>query len=714
MAKRIARLPIGTRLEVSYGNGGAHHDKITGILVDSDFSDNLVILTDEGSEVLLDISIIKGVQPLQTIAELLACLEPGTKVVYSLDSATPAARAVVAENDHSESLCLSAPGGKEHLCSYSLLRCCLSGAAADWWIANGEAAPVPAVVTPMPAARVLLQDKTPAMPDSSDETLRALFESLPRQDKQLLSPMHDRFFYGVKTGDREKMRTAAHSARSVLFRKDDEEYAWSAEAARFCALLAQRMGIVDPEVALVGDCFQLAAHAARAKGDLALTGACAMMSILEEQEENKDDSLALLAFAAAGSQDVSALPAFFRTLPEGSDIPKRLLGDLCAGAGVTPAGQEALAERWKGTEMARELSFWLEEKPPAQPAAPQEKPIAPQPEKPAIKPVKPSIFGTVAQLNWASRTGYIAGDDGSRYAFRLDDVTDTMFKKKLSGCLSSDLDGAVYSVKFQTEGKFARNIQLGGMPVDRGRLIFADATRPDRYQKAMELCKSALGSRDSSRAIADLVRYAVSGFAAPGGEQRAEEALALYQEHCHAYPKNAPTLMMLAQLYGCLRRFQSMLELAERVMDTPGMTLGQMIPLLGTYLKLLRRYHSCSGDKELLRRMLQRISYVRQDYSSELETNGALRSQFIASTALAELDCCCRLGLAEEAGAVFAAMNPDGANYAAATELMRSFGLLREEAEEEAEADWDCDEEDEDIFEDDAPESEEVTAFFAA
>ena len=86
MAKRMARLPIGTRLEVTYGNGGQHHDKVSGILADSDFSENVVILTDDGGEVVLDIGIIRGVQPIATLAGVLATLQPGTQVVYCLGS----------------------------------------------------------------------------------------------------------------------------------------------------------------------------------------------------------------------------------------------------------------------------------------------------------------------------------------------------------------------------------------------------------------------------------------------------------------------------------------------------------------------------------------------------------------------------------------------------------------------------------------------------
>lgn len=58
IAKKLMKLPIGSHVEIRYGDGTTYHEKITGIIIDNDFTENVEITTDDGKEFLLDYNII--------------------------------------------------------------------------------------------------------------------------------------------------------------------------------------------------------------------------------------------------------------------------------------------------------------------------------------------------------------------------------------------------------------------------------------------------------------------------------------------------------------------------------------------------------------------------------------------------------------------------------------------------------------------------------
>ena len=67
IAKKLSKLPIGTHVELTYGDGASHHEKVAGIITDSDFSANVEITTQTGEEIVLDFSIVRGVQVTKSL-----------------------------------------------------------------------------------------------------------------------------------------------------------------------------------------------------------------------------------------------------------------------------------------------------------------------------------------------------------------------------------------------------------------------------------------------------------------------------------------------------------------------------------------------------------------------------------------------------------------------------------------------------------------------
>ena len=125
IAKRLSKLPIGTHVELTYGDGSSHHDQVRGVITDSDFTTSVEITNETGEEVLLDFSIVRGVQPIKSLEAVLRELAEGTVVRFSHGPETnrePELTGTVTENDGEENIAIQVKGGQELILHYSLIR----------------------------------------------------------------------------------------------------------------------------------------------------------------------------------------------------------------------------------------------------------------------------------------------------------------------------------------------------------------------------------------------------------------------------------------------------------------------------------------------------------------------------------------------------------------------------------------------------------------
>lgn len=329
---------------------------------------------------------------------------------------------------------------------------------------------------------------------------------------QKLNSVYERFKYGVKINDRSKMEEAATQARQLLFREDDQDYLWSREAVLFCGYLLRRASIYDPEVFLVGECFEEAAFAAWREDKPELAGAYAIIALLENPSSVENLTI-ILAGSVVKANDISGLRIFSDRMPAGlAPQRKAVISEAFSAKGIQlSADQDAdaaltmLATLYPNTEMEKEVKYWLPEEAPA----PKDPPSEPKAEAPA-KPAEPEyVYGVISRLNWSERTGVITADNGTAYSFRYQDIADAALSKDIGECLRSDLGGKTYMVRFCTENDAARNIQPDNALVDRARAIAADTAREDRFEAAFELCRKAVDTSDIRRALGDLIKHAI-------------------------------------------------------------------------------------------------------------------------------------------------------------------------------------------------------------
>ena len=679
IAKKLSKLPIGTQVEVTYGDGASHHEIAAGIITDSDFSANIEITTLRGEEIVLDFSIVRGVQVTKALPDILKELSEGTKVRFSYGTAEqrePVLSGTVTENDNEENVEIKTASGEELVLNYSLIQSLLvqskgiaQAPAAVAQVAPAAAKPVPvAAPVAQPKAAVLLHTQEPGdYLNASDNKLKDLFDQIPLGDRKKLGSVFDSFKYGVKMNDKSKMTTAANQARQILYREDDQGYYWTTEAVMFCGYLLRRVNAFDCDVFLVGECFKEAAYMAWKAGEYAHAGAYAILALLEGAAGNLQDLLIILAGSVVKSGDASGLPILCEKQTE-SLAPrfKELVGSAFAAKGVQvtldqdpTAELNLLATLYTGTEMAEEVQYWLPEEEKAAPAAAQPQPAAvkipePQPEAPA-KPAEPELlYGRITRLSWSEKTGTLTGDDGNAYTFRYQDIEDPNLLSAIQACMRSDLGGKTYMVKFYAQKNAAKRITPDTALVDRARAISVDPSREDRFEAAYALCKEALDTSDIRRALGDLVKYATAIYNAKKQVEFLKEALSLYEKHITYYPANAFAVIAVAQAYGVLKQYPQMLEHGEKALAVPGLNVKQKITLISHYLTMLRDYYELCRDKTLLNRFLELTDELRQAYPEDFATDRQVQQLFTAHLLHHRVFAACGLDRLEQAEEEFA------------------------------------------------------------
>lgn len=656
IAKNFLKLPIGTHVEVTYGNGTAQHELVNGIITDNDFSANVEITGNTGEAIVLNFSLIMGFRKTKSLDVVLQELPAGSSIRFSFGSEEnkePDQTGVVLDNDHEANVEIRLADGNEMVLNYALIRSLLvkHQVAINQGQTSADPAPVPKPIIDMRKLPLHQQDTADFL-CASDGKLKEIFTYLPKEEKRMLSAAYDSFKHGVKMNDKSKITVAANNARNTLFQQRNCNYVWSCNAVLFCGYLLRRANIYDPEVLKIGRFFKEAAYACRRSDNPLMTGAYAVAALMEKHVLDLKDLAILLAHGIVKTGDISCLRLLCDRMPEGFEPHMNdLIALMFSEKGIQlPAGQDMetaltmLESLCPGQQMAEQVSNL----------------VAPEPAQPveSVEPVEvKSLTGVISSLSWTSRTGIIAGDDQKSYTFAYSDIVDTVLAKKISECLDTKLNGKLYLVTFEAGDGAAGNIKGDAAIVDRARLIAADASRDDRFETAFELCKVALQTRDVSRALADLIKHAMTLHSSKQQLSYVKEAMSLYEKHSSHYANNAFAVLDVAWCYSFLKQYPRMLEHAEKAMSFTGLEFRQKSAVLCGYLKMVKEYYEYSGDKTLLGRMLEKIDSVKASYEYDPEAGKAYLQNFVAYRIIAE----CGLGMLAEAEVDYANL-PDAHN----------------------------------------------------
>ena len=532
-AKKLSKKPIGTHVELIFDSGEALKT-VTGVITDSDFTSSVEITTCEGKEQILNYELIKGFQETKSLVEVLQELTEGTAIYFSYgekEKREPDTSGTVGENDGVESIEIITSVGKEMILNYSIIRSLLVQrkviSEPKQIFPELEVIEKPEPIQPVvvPIKVPLYQQEPEDILNANDNELKSIFDALPKDDRQKLSSVYERFKYGIKINDKNKMLEAANQARQILFHEDDNSYLWTCEAVLFCGYMLRRVSIYDPEVFLIGECFEEAAYAAW-KAELHIQAGVYAITALLEKTKLTDDMTIILASSVVKGDDASGLKVLAEHLPKEQRASLECIvvaalearGIRMTAEQVSESTLSLLTTLYLGKEMGKEAENWL--------------PAAKEPEGPkSSAPSEPEErYGIITRLNWSDHTGIITDENGDAYTFRYKDIADAALAKTIGECLRADLDGKLYSVKFQVEKNAARNVLPDISLVDRARAVAADKNREDRFEEAFELCRKALETKDVRRALFDLIKHAITLYSSGQKTNYLKDAVALLNE----------------------------------------------------------------------------------------------------------------------------------------------------------------------------------------
>lgn len=554
IAKKLAQLPLGTSIELVYGDGGPHYEIVTGTITDSD-SINIEITTETGEEVLLDYSIVRAIRKTAAVP-------------------------------------VSQP------------------------VSQPSISPPPDPVSPpqeRPKAEAVYQQNTDIATISvTDKDLKTLFSQILPAERKKLNGAYDSFKYGVKCTDRSKIAQAANAAQEILFDAYDDDYDWSSDAARFCGFLLLRSGTYQQDVFLIGRCFYEAAYCCYRNKDFFYAGVYALLALLEGDIEHIQDLLTILTVSSIDCDDASALHMM---QDESSSLSRSnsdyLAERLLENKGHTlPAGQSAdtlltlLDELYPNTRIAGEAESWLSEGQTGEVFA-----LPSNPEH---------LTGFIDKLRWVDGTGTICCSEDRRCPFQYRDISDPVLRKAIEGCKSTDLDGKIYWVKFILEGGKARKIEEAKSALSLAR----EAASQNQYQEAISQCKSAAGTPDASKALEEMVQYAIERYKIDGQFSGLEEVEQFYQTHRQDYPQEARALSALGQLYRLLKDFPAALEYTQSALSFDSISPKLKTTFLAQYIRFCIEDYNENPDLQLMEMVKPKADEWLQIYrSAELSSD---------------------------------------------------------------------------------------------
>lgn len=517
-----------------------------------------------------------------------------------------------------------------------------------------------------PTQEFLYQKEPEDLLKLSDFALKEEFDRLPQEDKGKLSNVFESFKYGLKINDRQKMEDAANQARQILYREEDLDYRWSAQAARFCGCLLRRNGVSDYDVLLAGECMSGAASAAWREQEYVLAGAYAVAAILEEDTKHLDMLVHLLAASIVRADDASGLRVLHKYLPTGYEpYLKTLIREAFAAKGVRTSAEQTIAAAletlvtlYPGTEMEKKAINWLPLKLARKEQTASEKAASPAPARQEAQVKAAPVawrYGRITRLNWSEESGVISDSDGKVYSFAYGDLEDGRLNTQIRNLMRSDLDGGAYFVRFAADGSRAKKVRGVTDYVDRAR-VFTTTRDEQRFELAYGMCKKALEIGNDRRALGDLIRYAISLYTQKQEIASVTEALELYEGHTGLYPANAFAELELAQCYGYVNDSVRMLEHAEKAMTYRGLSLKQKIATLSFYLRTVKDRYDLTGERALLERICTHIQAVKTEYAAELGKDAQVHRQFIQVTVPYSIIANCALDMLEEAEADYATL----------------------------------------------------------
>ena len=652
IARKLLKQPIGTAVEITIETSSGTLETLRGTITDSDFETGMELTLDNGEAYFLDGSTVKS-------WGIRKDTEPGSPSEAEKQKEESLRR----QKEEEQRLALEAARKKQE---------------EEERERKKQSDPADAFFRENPDNRF----------NFSDGEMRQFLKAMPREDQALLNKYLDSFMAGISGKDRDKSRRAAENAVNTLLNQFDDGYVWSDEAALLCAGMMNRVQFFEKDVFLIVNRLAEAAFCCWKNKDYPLTAAYALLALLEEEPENVRDLLRLVYQGITLGGDGSGLELFLQAAPAAlhpglQDLFAglfRFRDTACPESSSLPEQAAALKALYPGSAVEKKLLEWdilpeEEEEAPAAPAEPK---------------IRENVLGRITHWDWSKKTGTIRDFYNEAYTFRPEELTDPLMRQQVATSMRSDLGGTVHHVRFTAVDNTAQKIQPDYAFVDRVQALLSESyaqSCPERFTLAWDLCKRALTTRDTRRAITRLVEVAVKLREQSPDTAPLKEALELYEQYRSFFSDHHFNLLNVAFCYCWQKKYGPMEELLDKAIACPDVVFKQRVPLTRHCLNLLMEAYGANGNRKLLQKMVDILESARENYAEDLAADGKNMKTFYQTLGPLAVKICCLLENADLAGEYLSLMPDKCAGRKEAEELLSA---LRKEqarqAREKAEA----------------------------
>lgn len=673
IAKRLSRLPIGTRVSITYGDGASHHEVLEGVITDTDFSSSLELTPSTGQPVFIDYSIVRAFSEIQSLENILHELPAGAKIQFTYGAQNSPSNIIegeVIENDNEASLEIMTSSGQDLFLEYGMILSLitLSKPGSVPYPSKKESQQTVEQITPSPAvhkspepigltartasATSISVTKEATIPlhsqplsqeelSCNDNDLKKLYDSLNKFEKNKFNASYDSFKYGEKNTDWDKMKRAARTVGDIYSTEYDKGYDWSPEASRFCALLLYRMKDYNPVIFMdAGDRWEAAFSAYKAKNYVD-AGAYSAVAMYENTSEHLNDLSIMLAKSCYESNDVSALRELLGNVHGVVAEKLRLIFiDLFNAKGLsapeTPLTEDALSileSAYTNVDIVQVMQPWIPASIGASESASDD-----------AVPADIQLYGWINKIRWSDQTGTISVR-GELYPFQYSDIQDKDLRNTMLQFLSADLDGNTHWVFFDIKQGKAVNITSAKSPL----VLASEAIGRYRYGEAINLCLQAAATKELPEALLLAVDTALTKYEADKETETLFDVEDLYRRNAGAYPKNAKSLCALGQLYYALNDLQKAIDFTGQALTQICTSLKLKSTLLAQFVRYSIQAHNEKPSPELMKGVKEKadaclLLYAEDELRDDKDCQ-RYRPRVLRWRCKAE----CELGLVQEA-----------------------------------------------------------------
>lgn len=663
ISKRLSRLPIGTRVSVTYGDGTSHYEVVEGVISDTDFSSSLELTPASGQAVFIDYSIVRAFSEIQSLENILRELPSGAKVQFSygaLESPSEMIQGEVIENDNEASIEIRTASGQDLTIEYGMIQSLITMSEATQTLSHTPL-PVQQQLQPtqLPPDDAPIPQTTPLYRQSlshealicNDDLLSNLYNSLMRTEKALLDRSYQRFQYGKKTNDKDKRERAAREAKKVYSDELERNKNLSKDATRFCALLLYRTGAYEPKIFMdAGDTWEAAFSAFKAKKYVD-AGAYAAVAMYGADSGHLNDLTIILATSCYESNDVSALRELMGSLSgEAAGKLRSIFIDLLTAKNcqvptdvLTGQTLATLESVYTNTEIIQVMHPWIPS-PSGTAESARDKSI----------PANTQQYGWIYKIHWSDQTGTI-DSHGELYPFQYFDIQDKELRNTVDQCLNADLDGNTRWVYFYIKRGKAANITSA-----KGPLTFVpEAVEHYRYDEAIDLCFQAASTKELPAALLLAVDTALTKYNADKETETLFDVEDLYRRNAGSYPRNAKSLCALGQLYYALHDLQKAIDFTDQSLAQNCSSLRFKATILAQYARYCIQAYNEQPSLELMKGVKEKADAWLLLYSEDTLRNDLDCQRYHPRLLGWRCKAECELGLVEEAEADLQALLND-------------------------------------------------------